>query len=280
MLHVANGDAAAHALRAAGLEVAVWADCLDQGPVVGDPATPAFLERRAHFLAGAGCGTLAQIRVQLAEWTRALRPDATYWFEGDLNCMLALAHHVKLFPDARVAVSAKPVSGLTPEEIRALQPRTDLGDAAARAWSAITAPAPGPLPDLSTLPDPSALRNLSALRDPSALPDLSTLPALQRALARLRDELPEPRSGLSRTERQILEAGARFEENARREEEPWLTDFFFERIVRTLQDGGLLDGREVTALGLDVLAGRADWLERAPERWVGGICVPASVIRR
>src|SRR5881227_182494 len=101
MLHVANGDHALSVLRAAGLpgEVIAWSDVLDQGPVRGDPGTPAFREARARWLADKGAGDLELICGQLERWDAALRADAdeiVVWFEADLTCQLALLHHLVL----------------------------------------------------------------------------------------------------------------------------------------------------------------------------------------
>ncbi len=250
MLHLANGDDAAVALRHAGLDTLVWADCLDQGPVVGLPATPAFRSQRARFLSSAG---LADQLPQLERWDEALLSpgELVCWFETDLNCMLALAHHLAARPDASVVISeAAPVSRLKPEEINALLPhrRDDLTGLARRAWDALANPF-----------------NILQL-------DAGALPPLAAALRRLYEELPDT-AGVSRTERQMLETNFDFAACKEREQVPFLTDIFFEHLARPLR---ALDETQRQAL----LDGTLDWLTLAPERWIAGGRIAGPQSRR
>src|SRR5438128_5211359 len=91
MLHVANGDHALSVLRQAGLpgEVIAWSDVLDQGPLLGEPGTPAFREARALWLSENGAGALEEVKAQLEAWDDGLRRGAeeiVLWFEADLTC--------------------------------------------------------------------------------------------------------------------------------------------------------------------------------------------------
>ena len=123
------------------------------------------------------------------------------------------------------------------------------------------------------------------------------LPLLAPALLRQLQELPGMRDGLSLTERLALtylaEAGptpfARVfaELMAKREPLPFLGDMMFHALLRPLIDGDnplLLEaeaqkawpqrGLTLTALGQDVLKGRAYWPDHCShERWVGGTCI-------
>src|SRR5204863_12624 len=193
MLHVANGDHALSVLRAAGLqgEVIAWSDVLDQGPVRGEPGTAAFRKLRAEWLATNGAGELEQVSAQLERWDAALRTPAgetVLWFEADLTCQLALLHHLVLI-EASAVVTREPVP--EQKDFAALldtRKRYDRAQAR-RAWEAVAAPDP---------------RGLQAL-DVAGLP-----PQMGPALRRLIEELPEVGSGLSRTERTVLEEEGSF----------------------------------------------------------------------
>lgn len=250
MLHVANGDHALSVLRAAGLpgEVVAWSDVLDQGPVRGEPGTAAFRELRAQWLAANGAGELEQVGAQLEQWDAALRTPATevvLWFEADLTCQLGLLHHLVLV-EAAAVVTEEPVP--MQKEFAALlaaRKRYDRG-AARRAWEAVASP------------DPRGLQSL----------DLAGLPAqMGPALRRLVEELPEVGSGLSRTERAILEEEGSFPRVQGRETVPWITDLFFARVVTELHEAGMFDepGRS------ECLAGKLDYRALAADRWVGGV---------
>src|SRR4029077_17211995 len=83
---------------------------------------------------------------------------------------------------------------LKPEQLAELWPRRtplsrDAIDEAITAWIAVTAPDPRALPFLTKR--------------------IKALPFLAGALERQLEELPDPTSGLSRTERQVLAAMAR-----------------------------------------------------------------------
>jgi hypothetical protein len=100
------------------------------------------------------------------------------------------------------------------------------------------------------------------------------------------EEYPAHDSGLSRTQKQILEAcgqGARrkddvFRLSQAREEAAFLGDSscFAEVDALCAQPAPLLtfleQGCELTVLGRRVLSGDADWLEHQPlDRWIGGV---------
>lgn len=252
MLHLANGDHAADVLRRAGLpgEVAAWADCLDQGPLSGRAGTAQFRTLRAAFLESCGLG---DTRAQLDAWDAPLllRPDeVVLWFESDLNCQLALLHHLSARP-ASLVLTPAPVANYAPEELASMfphrtQPNRAILGVAQAAWNAVTSP------------DPREIEKVLQT-------DLRALPFLGPALRRLLEELPAPGSGLSRTDRQILETGGDFRTSQAREEVPFITDVFFALRVEELH--GALSEPERAAC----LAGRLDYRARAPDRWVGGV---------
>jgi len=255
MLHVANGDHALSVLRAAGLqgEVIAWSDVLDQGPVRGEPGTAAFRELRAEWLATNGAGELEQVSAQLERWDAALRTAAgetVLWFEADLTCQLALLHHLVLI-EASAVVTREPVP--EQKDFAALldtRKRYDRAQAR-RAWEAVAAPDP---------------RGLQAL-DVAGLP-----PQMGPALRRLIEELPEVGSGLSRTERTVLEEEGSFPRVQAREPVPWITDLFFARVVTELHEAGMFDEPART----ECLGGKLDYRTRATDRWVGGVLLSGS----
>ena len=168
------------------------------------------------------------------------------------------------------------------EQLRARVPVTTAHTRLARrAWDALCAPSPTAIADL--------------LREP-----MTQLPFALEGLARHLRELPATGSGLSRTERHVLEAVAErprsamdlFPTVAAREDRQWITDTVFAHVLRGMAAGRAplvtldppdasrpvtADGLRhrqvaITAIGRDVLEGRSDWIALAGiDRWVGGV---------
>jgi hypothetical protein len=158
------------------------------------------------------------------------------------------------------------VTAVEPEELARLgRDAPDLSESqrelARAAWAAFTSPAP------------AALEPFAA--------GTPALPAVGLALRRLLEELPWLGTGLSRTERQLLEPlanGARsreqaFHEAIAAEERPFLGDASAWAALDRLAP--LLDGTIVNARGRAVLAGDERW-EPEEERWLGGTRIPAG----
>jgi hypothetical protein len=259
VLHVANGDHALSVLRAAGLpgEVIAWSDVLDQGPVRGEPATPEFREARARWLSENGAGSAEEVSRQLEAWDAALCAGAdeiVLWFEADLTCQLALLHHLVLV-DAATVVTQDPVPDQTNLAfLLGSRKRYDRAQAR-KAWEAVAAA------------DPRSIASL----DLSGLP-----PQMGGALLRLVQELPEVGSGLSRTERAVLEEEGSFPRVQAREAVPWITDLFFARTVTELHEAGMFDEPART----QCLAGHLDYRARAQDRWVGGVLLQGAACFR
>jgi len=211
IVHVCNGDCTADTLSLADLpgEIRVWADALDQGPVL-PVSDEEHYRLRGEFWAARGFPDDA---AKLAAWDRgvdeaAAAEELILWFEHDLFDQLAL---IRLL--ARLARRGLPqqltivsidrhpevpsffgLGQLKPEQLAELWPRRtplsrDAIDEAITAWIAVTAADPRALPFLT--------RRIKAM------------PFLAGALERQLEELPDPQSGLSRTERQLLAAVAR-----------------------------------------------------------------------
>ena len=270
MLHLTNGDSVVPELRAAGAEgeILPWREVLHDGPV---PALDADELRavRARFL-GDEDGLLERRDERLRAAAAAGEP-LMLWFEADLYDLLLLIQILERLPPgapARMVLVGqdawRSVSGIDPDELRSLgaEAATATPEQLAlgsEAWKAFT----------STTPD--TLEPLAA--------GTPALPAIGLALRRLLEELPWAGTGLSRTERQLLEPlanGALTREEAfvaagRAEERPYLGDTSAWATLDRLAP--LLDDHGVNARARAVLAGREEW-EPSEERWIGGTRLP------
>jgi hypothetical protein len=256
-MHVTNGDAVVPELAAAAgvepAEVVVWRDVLHEGPVPAGLGAEALAEVRARHLAARGWTdertALAMFRERDARL--AAHPDdaeVVLWFEDDLFDALQLAQL-----EDRLAGRAGPVSRVHLRH----PPRGDLR-AALDAREPI---------------DPNAAA-FAALRsdDPRAW---LTIPAF----ARLLEELPDAHTGLSRLERQILEALASgplappdlFTIATASEHPPWVADAALLALADDLAPlvTHANGGYELTPTGVAVLAG--DTTRPRTDRWLGGV---------
>ncbi len=309
-LHIRCGSDIESVLKEAGFtgDFLEYSDPLCQGPVLDEAG---WLERRATFLAesyGAGTG---QGRQQIAEKLilaeQRLRSAAeryqriVLWFEHDPYDQLILARCLAQFAERSprrlelISLAHYPggvrfigLGQLPPEALRLLWgervPVPDGGLRAGRSvWSMLRSPDPRPLADL-------------------ARTGIAELPQLAGAVRRHCQELPWTGSGLSLTERLILQllaeaprtVGQTFHHLMMdREPLPWLGDLLFRFIVESMKrveqpvftatfDGG--DHQPwprkhlaITPLGRAVLAGEVDWLSlRPPARWLGGVSIPGT----
>ncbi|MEA2357867.1 MAG: hypothetical protein QOI62_1127 [Solirubrobacteraceae bacterium] len=298
MLHVTNGDSAVAKIQAAGLDgdVIAWDDVLHEGPIPAGLDAAELRAVRARFLAGCGWGDAADIEGDLAARDDRLvdahgRQLVVLWFEHDLYDQLQLLQILDMLDDNGGVSAVLPdrfIGAMDPAEVaERAQDRAPVSDeqlALARlAWSAVRAG------------EPVAVEAMLATHT-------GALPHLAPSLRRLLQELPAVGDGLSRTERQALEAlagGARTPADAfvaaqAAEEAPFMGDAWFWRHLAELAEGErplvqaaggealgpppplAADGfaaREVelTDAGRDVLAGRADRTDLVPlDRWIGG----------
>lgn len=257
-----NGDTVVPELAAAaGLEpaeVLVWREVLHEGPVPAGLGADALAEVRARHLAARGWAdeetALASFRERDAGLAAHPRTaEVVLWFEEDLFDALLLAQL-----EDRLAGRPGPVA-------RVHLPHPPRGDL--RAALAAREPIE---------PDPAAF---AALRsdDPRAWLEVP-------AFARLLEELPDSRSGLSRLEREILEAlepgpltpTDLFTAATASEEPPWVGDA---SVFALADDLAPLvtrsDGRyELTPEGAAVLGG--DTTRPRITRWLGGVHLGAG----
>jgi hypothetical protein len=275
ILHVTNGDAVVPEIAAAvGIapdDVLVWREILHDGPVPAGLGPAELARVRARHLAarswapadGAGPvgpddavapgpteeAALADFRARdarLAAWPADA--EIALWFEDDLFDRLLLAQ-----VEDRLAGRPGPVARV----YLGHPPRGDLV-AAFEARERIE-------------PDPTAFEALRS-SDPRAWLGVA-------GFERLLEELPDVRTGLTRVERQILDAlGAGpvtphqlFTAVAQYEDRPWLGDTTVYALAADLAPlVAFADGRyELTPDGEAVLAGTTT---RPPmDRWLGGV---------
>jgi hypothetical protein len=254
-LHVTNGDAVVPELAAAigvhPADVVVWRDILHEGPVPAGVGAAALAEVRAEHLAARGWARDELPVFRDRDERLAAHPrdaEVVLWFEDDLFDALQLAQL-----EDRLAGRPGPVT-------RVRLPHPPRGDlrAAFDAREPID-------------PDPAAF---AALRsdDPRAW---LAVPAF----ARLLEELPDSRTGLSRLERQILEAlepgpltpPDLFTAAAAPEHPPWIGDTPLLALADDLEPlVRRADGRyELTPEGTAVLTGQAT--RPRTDRWLGGV---------
>jgi hypothetical protein len=298
VLHVTNGDSAVAKIQAAGMDgdVLPWNDVLHEGPVPAGVDAAELRAVRARFLADCGWGDAAQIEADLAARDERLisahgRQLLVLWFEHDLYDQLQLLQILDALDDNGGVSAVLPdrfIAAMEVEELAELArdrtPVTDEQLALARlAWAAVRAG------------EPVAVEAMLATHT-------AALPHLAPSLRRLLEELPAVGDGLSRTERQALEAlaagagtpVAAFGASQDAEEAAFMGDAWFWRRLAELGEGErplvrAADGEplgpapplggdgfaeravELTDAGRDVLAGRADRAELVPlDRWIGG----------
>jgi hypothetical protein len=301
VIHVRNGEDILPLLRGMGGGQALsWDDPVCLGPLVPPEGTPGWYDRRAAFLAEPG-GDKTALRAKLAGQDRALdaaldHDEIVLWFEADLYCQSVLIRlltrlaarpgvlaRTRLMcigdhPDVEGFIGLGQLDGDQLAEL--FETRAPITGAQAslaeRAWTALCAPAPGPLDDFLSL-DPAATE---------------PLPFLGEAFRRFAREYPAVGDGLTLTERWVLEFLADgdagpvdvFVATQAREPRPWRGDAMLWPVVDGLRPLLAVDGPRdwyadrvslrSTTLGLTG-AGRAV-LEGAesrtpPARWLGGV---------
>ncbi len=284
MLHITNGDCAVAVLsRAVQGAFLPWQDVLHEGPVHAGIPLEDLSRRRAAFIASAGWAPFAAVQKQLMERNAQLQrsmehEEVVLWFEHDLYDQLQLIQLLDWFrlhphPQLSLVCEAEYLGDMTPARAAELfSRRRRVSDAQLRAGSAAWG--------AFGSSDPFRIRTAA----------LAELPFLGAALQRLLEEYPWRGDGLSRLERQALEAlrgGALpFEElfaraHQRREDPVFLGDTVLQwHLDRLVADRLLEDNWTWTPRGKAVMEGKADaWAQPRSPRWLGGYEVRDARVR-
>ncbi len=313
MLHITNGDSAGETLRQTDLpgEILTWKDILHEGPTPAGLSLEQMSKIRAQFIADSAFGTYDDVIADFMHRDSLLAQFAAHrevvlWFEHDLYDQLQLIQLLDWFSHqdlgattiSLICINAFPgianfigLGQLNSVQLRALyetrRPLTEIEfRLGSEAWKAYCSP------------DPTELE--AFLRQ-----DTSALPYLKAALLRHLEQFPALQSGLSRTERQILEVVASgvhkpfdiFRAAQEKEESPFMGDtpFWFhlfslcagKKPLLKRADGGTFslptgDHRDsafrdqqlvLTDEGRKALAEQTDWIKinRGIDRWLGGV---------
>ena len=294
-LHVTNGDSVLHTWKKAGLlgTHVAWRDVLHEGPVPGGLPLEALSRLRADYLATRGYGNAIKLHRDFEKRDALIKranefEEIVLWFEHDLYDQLHVLQILAVLAGGGIGAGAvqliqsdQYLGMLSADEIMSLYPKrrfltSAMADAAAKAWTAFTSDSP---------------EQLHAVSQKA----YAGFPFLSSALRRLCEEFPATGSGLSRSQKHVLEAcaqGARrkediFRRSQAREEASFLGDSSCYGYIDDLcaQPAPLLSelesGYELTVLGRRVLAGDADWLDsQAIDRWIGGVHLHADKLWR
>src|SRR4029077_13449335 len=295
MLHITNGDSVVGTFRQVKFPGAYlpWLDVLHDGPVPQTEALSELSDIRAQALAGFGWGGYDNIRAGFAARDQALEDfrkheEIVLWFEHDLFDQLQLIQLLDWFGQqdlggvklGLIQIDAypgvKPFYGLGqlsgPQLARLFPTRKPVTQAhltiARDAWQAFRAS------------DPTALLELAGQKSPA-------LPFLAAALERFLQEYPWTTDGLSRTERQVLQAaaGARrkkpeiYLESSKQEDVPWGDLSVYLRLawLAAGPNPALVEAPRnefaITDAGRQLLEGKADWIKLSDgvDRWLGGV---------
>ena len=273
MLHITNGDAARAVIEALRVgEVLPWRDVLHEGPVRAGLALDELSTERAAFIADAGWGAFDEVRASFRERDARLEragedDEVVLWFEHDLYDQLQLIQVLDWFgahPVARLSLvceaeylgqMSRQRAGQLFEKRKGVTPRQL--ETAEGAWLAFRSAHPAPLVEILST-------------------DLAPLPFLRAALVRHLEEFPWLGDGLSRTERDILDAlrdaPLPFEQlfGKTREEPAFMGDTVLRWHLARLEVEGWIAQRD----GTWELAAQPG--ERRLERWLGGVLVQPS----
>ena len=300
MLHITNGDSVVGTFRQVRFPGSYlpWRDVLHDGPVPQTETLAELSAVRAQALASFGWGNYEDMRADFATRDQALEASSSQdevilWFEHDLYDQLQLLQLLDWFAvhdrnGAKLNLiqvdsypGVKPFYGLGqlsgPQLARLFPTRKPVVSAqlsaAREAWQAFRAG------------DPTALVQL-------AQEEVPVLPFLAPALRRFLEEYPWAGDGLSRTERQVLQAagsGLRrrqdiYFESSKQEAVPWGDGSVYPRIsgLAAGPNPALVEVQKndyaITDAGQRLLQGKADWIDLrgGVDTWLGGVHLTGS----
>jgi len=294
VLNITNGDSVIASFREGQIpgRYLPWRDALHDGAVPRASSLEALSDVRARRISGPGSAEYARVRAEFAERDRVLgsfrdHDETVLWFEHDLYDQLQLVQildwlsrqdregtrisliQIGRHPEVRPfyglgQLSGRQLSDLLPQRLPVTTEQFEIGQ---KVWQAFCAPDPQPLVLL-------------------AAESFQGMPFLAAALQRCLEEYPSIHDGLSRTERQLLSAGASgarhrsdyYLVSSAHEACPWGDQSVYLRLE------GLADGPRpalerlgpdefaLTDRGRQLLAGKDDWLRDARgDIWIGGV---------
>lgn len=295
MLHITNGESVTGTFRQVrfpGTYLA-WNDVLHDGPVPQTSTLSELSDIRAKALADFGWSGPENPRASFAARDRTLQDfrkhqDVVLWFEHDLYDQLQLVQlldwfeqqdleginldliQINSYPGVRPFYGLGQLSGpqlarLFPMRKRVTQAQRSISTEAWRAFRA---------------EDPTDLAAISQQK-------FDEMPFLSAALTRFLEEYPGVTDGLSRTERQVLQAagaGKRkkqeiYFESRKQEDVPWgdLSVYLRLEWLTAGPNPALVESPKneftITDAGRQLLEGKADWikLQGGIDRWLGGV---------
>jgi hypothetical protein len=316
-LHITNGDSATSGIAAADPsgDVVPWRDILHEGPVPAGLSLRDTSAVRARFLSEEEFGNLEEIIRSFAERDNHLGrftdyDEVTLWFEWDLYDQLQLIQILDFLADhtheelaetgtALSIVETENYLGMIPgdrfpslfEQRRPITP--EMLSAGRAAWAAFRSDDPRELAELANKPHDS----------------LQFLPG---ALNRHLEEFPSTTNGLSRSERQILEAVSQgplsfteiFKRTSAREERIYCGDAMVAGYIERMSQhsfpllayptGESIDAPRIdadsrafrnseialTGIGREVLCDNRDWIKLGgTDRWLGGVHLEGDKVR-
>lgn len=299
-LLITDGDQTVDLLTAAGSRAIImpWRDALHDGPIPPLDTLEAVSAVRAEHLAEVFKFDPETVAATFAERDAVMRRHAEFdrvelWFEHDLYDQLQLLQILDFFAkegrsEGIVIVQADSFFAMERPDtvmrfaIDGVRVSPSLLEMAATVWGELTSPTPERIAKRAARP-------------------IKGFPFLQQALARFLEELPQPKTGLNRTEMRLLDslgledmsAAALFHQARQAEEAAFMGTWPFYAVIDSLAfcDFPLIEGLHapyshadsevhaeyvtaplrLTMVGEDILAGDQDHVStNGIKRWWGG----------
>ena len=295
MLHITNGESVTGTFRQVrfpGVYLA-WNDVLHDGPVPQTETLSDLSDIRARTISGFGWGSYETVRAEFTNRDRTLEDfrkhqDVVLWFEHDLLDQLQLLQLLDWF--AHQDLSGVNLDIVQIDSHPAVTPFYGLGQLSGTQLARLFPMRKRVTPEQIAI----ATDAWQAFRssDPTALLAFARhtfpeVPFLCAAMVRFLEEYPWTTDGLSRTERQLLQAGASgkrkkqdfYLESRKQEAVPWGDLSVYLRLgwLTAGANPALVEAQKnefaITDAGRDLLEGKADWikLQGNVDRWLGGV---------
>ena len=297
ILNITNGDCAVEVMKKADIPGVFlpWRDVLHDGPVPMDLSLEELSKVRAKFIFSRGWGAPDKIHQDFVDRDNTLKTFREFdkiilWFEHDLYDQLQILQILDWFNQNKqneiplsLICRDTYLGPLSVDEMKSLlEYEEDITDwhlsLASKAWSAFRSNTPQEWFSLLSV-------------------DTSPLPFLEAAIKRLLEEYPNSKTGLSRTAQQAVRCiseneklpGKVFGCSQDMEDSIFMGDSSFWIILDellasippllTLPEGKKLtlptssdQELRITSTGMDVLAGKNNWLDSVNlDRWIGGV---------